>query len=610
MNRSQLRAILWLRWRLTRNRIRRLGTVNAVVTWVIMSVGCVASWAGGIGGVLLGRFALAQSQPVVLLGVLDLAVFIYMLFWLTSLLIELQRSESIDLTKLLHLPISLQKVFVLNYIVSLFTPSIVLTVPALTGLAIGLALGRGIRWLLLMPLVLGFVFMVTAWTYCLRGWLSMLMANSRRRRTIIVALTMAVVVLGQAPNVILSSDRARKKIFAEIKPAAKFSPSTHPAPTDLAPTTSPSTSPTPSEPIRTAPAPTPRRGRSLTPEAVAFLQRLHAWVPLGWPGLGAMSLSEGRRHPAVLGTAGSLGIGLIGLGWAYRVTIRFYTGADKPTRRRSAGHRAPTRPRAGMVSWSLPGVPDTIAALALASLRSLVRAPEIRMMLLMPLLFLVLFASMFFAQSQKAPASLVRALAMPGIVLFLLFGLAQMLSNQFGFDRDGFRVLVLLPTARDRVILAKNMAFAPIVVGIGFPALLGMAVLLRLPVSALLSAWAQFLSGFINALVIGNLFSILSPYRFSPGSLKPTKMTGTLLLLGFACQMLMLLSFAPLLLPGAIDWLVRKAGWLPGWPIHLLLSILLFAVSATFYELTRPSLGRLLEQREQRILELVTQEIE
>jgi len=263
-----------------------------------------------------------------------------------------------------------------------------------------------------------------------------------------------------------------------------------------------------------------------------------------------------------------------------------------------------------MVTWSVPGLPDAVAALALATLRSLSRAPEVRMMLMMPLLFLLLFGSMFLAQSQKVSTGLVSALAMPGAMLFLLFGLAQMLSNQFGFDRDGFRVLVLLPTRRDHVLLAKNLAFAPIVIGLGFPALLVLALLLHLPITTLLAGWAQFLAGFVHALLIGSLFSILSPYRFSPGSLKPTKMTATVVLLGLVCQVLMMLSFTPLLIPGAIEWFFSKQGWLVGWPINLGMSALLLATSALIYRLALPSLGRLLEQREQRILELVTQEIE
>ena len=50
------------------------------------------------------------------------------------------------------------------------------------GLAAGLVVGRGPAMGLLVPLVLAFFFMITAWTYCLRGWLASLMVNQRRRR--------------------------------------------------------------------------------------------------------------------------------------------------------------------------------------------------------------------------------------------------------------------------------------------------------------------------------------------------------------------------------------------------------------------------------------------
>ncbi len=58
--------------------------------------------------------------------------------------------------------------------------------------------------LLLLPLVFGFFFMVTAWTYCLRGWLAALMVNKRRRRAIIVGVTMAFMLLAQLPNLLIN----------------------------------------------------------------------------------------------------------------------------------------------------------------------------------------------------------------------------------------------------------------------------------------------------------------------------------------------------------------------------------------------------------------------
>ena len=52
---------------------------------------------------------------------------------------------------------------------------------------------------------LGFIFAVTAWTYCLRGWLAALMVNKRRRRAVLVWITIAFVLVAQTPNFIFNS---------------------------------------------------------------------------------------------------------------------------------------------------------------------------------------------------------------------------------------------------------------------------------------------------------------------------------------------------------------------------------------------------------------------
>jgi hypothetical protein len=102
---------------------------------------------------------------------------------------EIQRSETIDLARLLHLPVSLNEVFLINYLASHFTVSVIVVLPAMLGLAVGLAHDKGPEMLWLIPLALSFIFMITAWTYCLRGWLVSLMVNQRRRRAIIVGVT-------------------------------------------------------------------------------------------------------------------------------------------------------------------------------------------------------------------------------------------------------------------------------------------------------------------------------------------------------------------------------------------------------------------------------------
>ncbi len=73
-------------------------------------------------------------------------------------------------------------------------------VPAMIALAIGLVVAKGPAMLLQFPLLAAFILMVTALTYQFQGWLALLMANPRRRRTVIVLVMMGFVLLVQIPN--------------------------------------------------------------------------------------------------------------------------------------------------------------------------------------------------------------------------------------------------------------------------------------------------------------------------------------------------------------------------------------------------------------------------
>jgi len=71
--------------------------------------------------------------------------------------------------------------------------------------------------------------------------------------------------------------------------------------------------------------------------------------------------------------------GALGLLRAYRLTLNFYLGAEPG---RAAKQRQPvSRPASGswLLEQTLPGLPDDTAGLALATFRSLLRAPELKM---------------------------------------------------------------------------------------------------------------------------------------------------------------------------------------------------------------------------------------
>ena len=208
MHWSQLRTILWLRWRLTRNQWSRGGRLNVIIT-VDGHVPAVHHRRCRGPRRPAGRHLCTWTKvsPGVILGVWDGTIGAFLVFWIVGILSEIQRSEAIDIGKMLHLPVSLRGIFIVNYVASHVTASIIVFVPWMMGLSVGLAASRGWAMLWLLPLVLGFVFMITAWTYHLRGWLMTLMQNPRRYRAIVGGITLAFILLSQLPNLLMDATR-------------------------------------------------------------------------------------------------------------------------------------------------------------------------------------------------------------------------------------------------------------------------------------------------------------------------------------------------------------------------------------------------------------------
>ena len=178
MNWDQLKTILWLRWRLTRNQWQRAGGFGAVMAVIVAVGGVVLGGATFVGGLLGAALGLGEVKPMVLMWIWLGVTAAFLFFWLIGLFSELQRSETIDLQRLMHLPVALGQMFVINYVASHFALSIILMLPAMTGLALGLTFSRGPAMLLLLPLAWSMIFMISAWTYCLRGWLATMIATA------------------------------------------------------------------------------------------------------------------------------------------------------------------------------------------------------------------------------------------------------------------------------------------------------------------------------------------------------------------------------------------------------------------------------------------------
>ena len=582
MDWDQLRTILWLRWRLTRNQWSRSGQLNAVLIMVIAVALLILSVVSGVAGVLIGFFILAERSPTSLLLAWDMFFCAFLFAWMIGMVSEIQRSETIDISRMLHLPISLRDIFLVNYLASHLTISIILFLPLILGLCLGLLLSG--QWLMIwmFPLVLGLVFMITAWTYCLRGWLAALMVNKRRRRAIIAGVTFSLIVLVQLPNIISNLAHDHKKRTPDTVKSA---------PLDEQPVKRPE-----------------RRERKPIPHAVLVA---HKVIPFLWVGNGAMSLARGNALPAVLGAVGAFGIGGFGLRRAYRTTIRFYQG-------HAIGRRSKQRPRAKKVpavrknflERQLPGIPDEAAALALAFFRSLTRAPEVKMALATNFFMLLLFGTMFFARRMTNLSDNFKLFVASGPVVFTFLGMSHLMFNQFGFDRGGFRQIVLLPVPRRHILLGKNLAFLPIAIGFGLTFLVLVKIILRISFTIVLAAGLQLLATFMLLSIVGNLISVLVPYHIAPGSMKRTKTSAMTAFLIFISRLSFPVAMVPMLLPPAMGLLVSRLGWLPAGPVNLLFSMVLLVLLVFFYRFSLPGLDNMLLQREKQILQVVSEKVE
>ncbi len=585
MNWEQLKTILWLRWRLMSNQGRRSGALGAVFTVVISITALGVGAACFVGGLLGGLLGLANKPPLVIMLVWLVVTLFFLFFWVIGLLTELQRSEMIDLQRLMHLPVALGQMFTINYLVSHFSMSIVVVVPLMFGLGLGLALGRGPQMILLIPLAMSMVFMITAWTYCLRGWLATMMSNPRRRRTVIMFITMAIVLLAQGPNLYFNVLQRHGAASGKTQTERQQQNAEHVAETQ----------------------------RSLE-----MLMGLQGFVPPLWVPVGAQELAAGNPLPALLGTLGGAGIAALGLRRAYRGTVKFYQGdtGGKAAVKRTVSAEAAKTPAArannglNFLERSIPFVPEQSAALALATLRSLLRAPEVKMAWATSFIVTIILGASFFLRSTASVPDAVKPFFATGSVVFPIFFLAQFFGNQFGFDRDGFRALMLSPVDRRRILLGKNLATLP--VGACFGALLIALTSLRLHLATptVLATLFQLASVLLMAGVAGNLLSILVPYRIQPGSMKPTKMPGLAMVVLMLCHVLFPVAMLPVFAGPLLELLWQRLHWPDFVPVNLICSVLLLGVMTIVYWQTLAPLGRLLQRRETKVLAVITVEVE
>lgn len=618
MNWEHLRAFLWLQWRLRSHQMKRAGIVSVIIS-AIVTVGMFIAGIGAFfGGIAAGRYALRGVSSDVLMLVWDGIIAGFLFVWMIGLLAELQRSEMLSMDRFLHLPVSLNSVFLINYIGTIVCPTTVVFIPGMIGLSIGLVWSRGPMMLMLFPIVLGFVLLVTALTHQFQGWLAALMVDKRRRRTVIAFATMFFVVLVQTPNLLrfaTSSGSGQSATNADMRKELQAVDRER-----AAGQVTPEQAQEKSESIRARYREKRQEQRN---EQFSSVQRIaslaNAVIPFGWLAYGAKAVADGKTSTALLA---ALGLAVIGAGSLYRsyhTTLRLYTGDFTTARKRRRAvavpvakpieDRAKTAARPTFLEKDLPYLSEQASAIALACFRSITRAPEAKMLLLTPIILVVVFGSMV-GRGGGEPSEFVRPLYASGAIVMILFSLIQLAGNQFGFDRSGFRTFILSPASRREILLGKNVSLAPLALGMGLIAT--MAVQIRYPMGAahFLGVIAQMITMYLLFCLVANLLSILAPAPIAAGSLRPAGPKGVLVLIHIAFTFLFPLALTPSLIPLGVEFLLSWFGWTTWLPVYLLLTILEASIVLYLYPRLLNWQASLFYEREQRILETVTAKVQ
>jgi ABC-2 type transport system permease protein len=555
---SQLLALVWLKWALTRNSLRsRRALVGRAAAAVGMLAGLALSLAAALG-IGVGAYFIAETAGP---GAADarqlqagfaVLLFIFtVVFLMWSLMpIALGGGSRFEPARMLLYPVSLGKLFAFDFVSDLTSLSSVLVLPSLFALCAGVGLGRGNLLAGLAVAVLAAAFGLSFSKLLSTGVGALMRARRTRGET---ALAVVGAVLGLTGV-----------LMGQLMPYLE------------------------------------RHSESLGATR---------WTP---PGAAAYALARGL----LAGDAAALGVSLLTLAaytvacvlLAYRVARRTALGVGGRRGRRAAAEpskvvRAPARVEGraeGYAGWQLPFVSQEFSALFEKELRYALRNAQLRVIAVMAVaLTVVLRMGPAGARTGRMWGTFTPYAEGAGAVfsvIYIFMLVSPISTNVFGYDGAGMRALVLSPVSRRTVLLAKNaavtlIALVLVVAGVG----VGGFFLGGLTAPVLLFALLSFVTTATLFAPLGNWLSLQFPKRVRFG--KRMNRSGV-------AGLLLVPLFALLLVPPGVSIV---AAHFAGSHVARYVILAAFALlSAGLYALVLPVQGRQLERRELEILEAVT----
>lgn len=563
---GQTVALIWLKWKLFR---RSIGSRKGLVTSAASLLGSAAALAFSlVVATGLGFAAYYLSSPVATSLAVEMGGSVqtnsFFLFTLLATLyllwatlpLTLGSVGQFDPGRLLLYPVSLRKLFVIDFLSELSSLGSIFAVPAMLAIGTGAGLRNERLAASLAASLCAIVFglALTKWTQTAVG---ALIRSRRTRGETIVALLGAVVALsgaflGQLVGLISRHGEAF-------------------------------------------------RGMRWTPPgaaAVAFTRGLHE--------------GGGGDYWLALVTLVAYTVALVAL--TYRMARRAALGAG------GAARTGPDRTKKsasdeGRSGWYLPFLPAPLSAIVEKELRYAMRNAQLRVLALMPLILLAFrIAPGVGGRSRRGGGGLLagsnpfgqefapygEGLIPAAWVLYVFMILSSIACNLFAYEEGGMRTLILAPVPRRLILLGKNMVtsllallFSTMLVTVNELAFRDVSprsllfIVLCFPVYAVVQA------------LIGNQLSIHFPKRLQFGKRLNVSGIAGLLLLPVA----LLMAFTPVV--------AVAAGYLARSLIVKYVTLLVVAcVALALYPLLLERQGRSLARREVEILEAVSGQAE
>ncbi|HEX3282069.1 MAG TPA: hypothetical protein VHR36_12620 [Pyrinomonadaceae bacterium] len=557
---SQLATLIWLKWTLFRNSMRKskavinrlasvLTMLAALALSLLIAAGLgVAAYAltapgSGIDTAALtashrGRADVVPSAEFIFFSIFSL----FYLLWAT-LPLSLGGGRQFDPGNLLLYPISLRKLFALDFLSEIVTLQSLFAIPAILAIGIGVGLGTG-----KMGAAILLTLTAAAFGLALSKWVSTsigsLIRRKRTRGETLLALVGAIAGLGGA-------------LFGQLAPII----------------------------FKHA-------------DSIAALR----WTP---PGAVAYALTGGLRagHATeyVLVLSLLLAYTSVLVLFTYWLTRRATLGGGS-TKQKSQRAAAPGKQYTG---WNLPFISPELSAIIEKEVRYSTRNAQLRMMTLMPLILIVIrfINRRRFAPPGGGSATGLEAdffdygaglMATTGI-LYVFLILAGLFCNQFAFDQAGMRTLILSPVDRKKVLLGKNISLTLLALTFCAGLLVVNEIVFQdLSAGAVLFAALSFVAFASLLSLMGNWFSIHFPKRVKFGKrLNVSGVVGLLLI-----PMIVLLALVPLAATAA-GYVAQSVS------VEYVTLAVLAALSLGFYLLLLPSQGEAVQKRELAVHEAV-----